>query len=113
MTYEAFWLRYLRAHASPAARGLHYAGSLLAMAAFATAIVTWDWRWVIAAPIVGYGSAWAAHLFIEHNRPESFGHPFWSFASDYRMLMLWLSGRLGPHLARAERLAGAEFPNAP
>jgi hypothetical protein len=113
MTYEAFWLRYLRAHASPAARGLHYAGSLLAIAAIVAAVATRDWRWVIAAPVVGYGCAWAAHIFIEHNRPETFGHPFWALASDYRMLMLWLSGRLGPHLARAERQPKADLRNAP
>ena len=31
MTYAEFWLRYLRAHQRPETRGLHYAGSLLAL----------------------------------------------------------------------------------
>ncbi|MCW3477244.1 DUF962 domain-containing protein [Limobrevibacterium gyesilva] len=99
MTYEAFWLRYLRAHARPQTRALHYIGSLLALAALFLAV--WDWRWLIAAPVIGYGFAWTAHVFLEGNRPETFGHPLWSLASDYRMLLLFLCGRLGPHLARA------------
>lgn len=80
---------------------MHYIGSLLALAALVLAVITRDWWWLIAAPIVGYGFAWIAHFFVEGNRPETFGHPFWSLASDFRMLALWLTGRLGPHLTRA------------
>ena len=101
MTYAQFWMRYLRAHARPETRALHYCGSLLALAAVALAIIQADWRWLIAAPVIGYGFAWLAHFGVEHNRPETFGHPFWSLASDFRMLALFLTGRLGPHLRRA------------
>ena len=38
---------------------------------------------------------------IERNKPETFGHPFWSLISDYRMLLLAFSFRLAPHLQRA------------
>lgn len=101
MTYEQFWLRYLRAHAQPMTRAIHYAGSLLALGAIALAVGLGDWRWLIAAPVIGYGFAWGAHFGVEGNRPETFGHPLWSIVSDYRMLGLFLTGRLGPHLARA------------
>lgn len=100
MTYPEFWLQYLRAHGQPATRALHYAGSLLALAALVAGIVI-DWRWLIAAPLIGYGFAWAAHLGVEGNRPQTFGHPLWSLVSDYRMVLLWLTGGLTPHLARA------------
>lgn len=99
--YDAFWLRYLRAHAGGNTRLMHYAGSLLALACLALAVFTREWWWLIAAPVVGYGFAWTAHALLEHNRPETFGHPFWSLFSDYRMLALWLTGRLDPHLRRA------------
>ena len=101
MTYDAFWLRYLRAHGRPLTRALHYVGSLLALACLLLAIALLDWRWLIAAPVVGYGFAWTAHFAIEGNRPETFGHPFWSLISDYRMLALALTFRLSPHLHRA------------
>lgn len=101
MTYPEFWHRYLRAHARPQTRALHYAGSLLALACLAGAAAKRDKRLLLAAPAVGYGLAWAAHLGIEHNRPETFGHPAWSLASDARMFGLFLAGHLGPHLAHA------------
>lgn len=101
MTYTAFWHRYLRAHAHPATRLLHAVGSLLALVSLLLGLVTLDWRWLIAAPVIGYGFAWASHLGIEKNRPETFGHPFWSLYSDFRMLALALTGRLAPHLEAA------------
>ena len=67
----------------------------------ALAVATLNWRGLIAAPLIGYSFAWTAHFAIERNRPETFGHPFWSLLSDYRMLMLALSFRLTPHLHRA------------
>jgi hypothetical protein len=80
---------------------MHYLGSLLALLAIGLAIISRSWPWLIAAPVAGYGFAWAAHLGIEHNKPTTFGHPLWSLASDFRMLWLYLSGGLGTHLARA------------
>lgn len=101
LTYRAFWDRYLRAHARPETRALHYAGSLLALACLGAAAARRDRRWLLAAPAIGYGAAWTAHASLEGNRPETFGHPAWSLASDFRMLGLFLAGRLRPHLDRA------------
>ncbi len=101
MSYDQFWLTYLRAHARPATRLLHYCGSLLALICLALAALRLQWGWLLAAPLVGYGFAWGAHLGIEGNTPKTFGHPFWSLASDYRMLVLWLTGGLGAQLRRS------------
>ena len=100
MDYDAFWLRYLRAHADRRTRALHYAGSVLSLACLLLAAALRDWRWLIGAPVVGYAFAWIAHFAIEGNRPETFGHPLWSLASDVRMLALAATGRLAPHLTR-------------
>ena len=99
MTYREFWSRYLRAHRDPRTRGLHYTGTLLAAAALAAGFGV-DWRWFVAAPVLGYSFAWIGHWRFERNRPETFGHPLWSLYSDLRMLGLFLSGQLGAELRR-------------
>ena len=103
LTYAGFWRRYLGAHQDPRTRALHYAGTSLGLAALATAAATRDWRWLPAAPIAGYACAWLGHFAFEKNRPETFGHPVWSLASDFRMLGLFLSRRLGRELHGDER----------
>jgi hypothetical protein len=94
MTYAEFWPRYLAAHRDPRTRMLHYAGTSTAVVLLIIAALTRQWPWLVAAPIVGYACAWTGHAVFEHNKPETFGHPFWSLYSDLRMLTLFLIGRL-------------------
>jgi hypothetical protein len=101
MTYPEFWRRYLDAHSDPRTRGLHYIGTSAAVAALAMAAAQRDWRWLPAAPAAGYGCAWLGHLVFERNRPETFGHPLWSLLSDFRMLGLFVTGRLDRELSIA------------
>jgi hypothetical protein len=101
-TYAEFWPYYLRAHRTRGSRALHYVGTAGSLAAVGLAIVTGSAWWLLAAPLAGYGPAWIGHFLIEHNKPATFGHPFWSLVSDYRMFALALTGRLGPELERAE-----------
>ena len=57
MRYPEFWPRYIAAQADRRTRALHYLGTGSAVACIAAAALTRDWRWLIAAPIVGYGPA--------------------------------------------------------
>jgi hypothetical protein len=100
-SYREFWPYYLREHADPRSRALHYAGSLLALTARGRFAAGGSWLWLAAAALSGYGFAWAGHFAFEGNRPATFAFPIWSLASDYRMLALFLAGRLGRHLDRA------------
>jgi hypothetical protein len=78
---------------------LHAVGSVLAvvMLGLAFAINLW---FLIAVPLVGYAFAWYAHFFVEHNKPATFGHPFYSLAADYVMLWKILTGRMSGEVAR-------------
>jgi hypothetical protein len=100
MTYAEFWPRYLRAHADPRTKALHFIGTSIAIVLLIVFALTRDWPWLVAAPVVGYAFAWTGHVVFEHNKPETFGHPFWSLYSDFRMLALFLAGRLSGELRR-------------
>jgi hypothetical protein len=75
-------------------RRLHFAGSALVLAAIAAAIVTRNAWWLVAAPVVGYGFAWAGHFFFEKNRPATFTYPFYSLVGDWVMFRDIVRGRL-------------------
>jgi hypothetical protein len=102
MTYGEFWQYYLEAHADWRSRALHYVGTLAAAGSLVIAVATLDWRWLVAAVVVGYGLAWLGHAVFERNRPATFSHPLWSLYSDVRMLLLFVSGRLSGELRRRQ-----------
>ncbi|MFC7291613.1 Mpo1-like protein [Hirschia litorea] len=99
-TYAQFWPFYLRQHAAPKTRLIHYVGTLLGFIPIILGIVS-DPIWFLAWPVVCYGFAWSAHFFVEHNKPATFTYPFWSLVSDYRMLFQWLTGTLEKELEAA------------
>ena len=100
-TFAAFWPHYLREHAKPRTRALHYVGTSVVVLIALGALVSGRWLLLLIVPLAGYGFAWLAHLCIERNRPATFTYPLWSLAADFRMWWLWLTGRLGPELDRA------------
>jgi hypothetical protein len=103
-SFEDFWPFYLGQHADPRTRAVHYCGTVAGSALFLALIAGGTWWLLPAALVAGYGPAWAAHAFIERNRPATFTYPLWSFAADYRMLYCAATGRLAQELARARAL---------
>jgi hypothetical protein len=93
-SFREFYPYYLAEHSDPACRRLHFVGSTLVLATLAAAIAFRDWRWLLAAPVVGYGFAWVGHFFFEHNRPATFHSPLYSLMGDWRMFADMLTGRI-------------------
>lgn len=92
-SYAEFWPFYLQEHSNPKTRALHFAGTAAGIltAAFTAAV---NPALLPLALVPSYGAAWAAHHFIEKNKPATFIHPAWSFVSDFRMAALWCTGQL-------------------
>jgi hypothetical protein len=100
-SFASFWPYYLREHARPRTRALHYLGTSLVVAIALFTAASGRWWWLLALPLAGYAFAWIGHFAVEKNRPATFTYPLWSLAADFRMWALWLTGRLGPELDRA------------
>lgn len=100
LSFAAFFPEYLAAHRDPRTRAIHYVGTTLGVCSLIVFLFSFDWRFLVAAPILGYGMAMPTHPIFEGNLPKTFEHPVLSFMSDFYMLFLWATGRLAAHLAR-------------
>ena len=99
-SFRDFWPFYVREHARPLTRRLHFIGTSGVLAAIAAAALTGRPAWLWLAPLSGYGFAWAAHFFVEHNRPATFKYPFYSLAADFVMFGRMLAGQMAGEVAR-------------
>ena len=93
-SFSDFYPFYLAEHSNRTCRRLHFVGTSLGLACFATALATQNWWWLLAGLVAGYAFAWVGHYFFEHNRPATFTYPFYSFLGDWVMWKDMLSGRI-------------------
>ena len=98
-TFADFWPYYVRAHSRLPTRILHAIGSTLALISIALGITVNPWFFLLA-PVIGYAFAWYGHFFVEHNKPATFGHPFYSLGADYVMVFKMLTGRMDDEVRR-------------
>lgn len=100
--FRDFWPYYLREHARPGTRALHYTGTSLVVALLVAAPFVPRHGWAIAAvPVAGYGFAWAGHVLVERNRPATFRYPLWSLRADFTMWWRFLTGKMRRDLISA------------
>jgi hypothetical protein len=93
-SFGEFYPFYLQEHANRTSRALHFIGSTLVLLLVAWSAWSGEWRWLLLAPLCGYGFAWFGHFFFEKNRPATFTHPLYSFAGDWVMWKDLVSGKL-------------------
>jgi hypothetical protein len=86
-SFREFYPFYLTEHSRSGTRRLHFAGTLLVLITVAYALATQRWAALVLLPVFGYGFAWAAHFFVEQNRPATFTYPLYSLAGDFRMFV--------------------------
>jgi hypothetical protein len=102
-TFQEFWTFYVHQHSQPLTRGLHFMGTAGLILVAAGALLSGHLIWLTLLPVVGYGFAWAAHLFVERNRPATFTYPLWSLAADFVMFGKMLRGRMDAEVERIRR----------
>jgi len=93
-SFGEFYPFYLREHANRTSRALHFIGSTLVLLLLAWSAWSREWRWLLLAPLCGYGFAWAGHFFFEKNRPATFTYPLYSFAGDWVMWKDLITGKI-------------------
>jgi hypothetical protein len=93
-SFKQFYPYYLNEHRHPVCRAMHYVGSSLVIAILLSALITQQWVWLWALPVIGYGFAWLGHFIFEHNKPATFQYPFYSLAADWVMLKDFITGQL-------------------
>lgn len=111
-SFEDFWPYYVGEHRNPVCRGLHYVGTTVATALVIYAAITFKPLLLLGGLVLGYGPAWIGHFFIENNRPATFDYPLWSLMSDYKMLSLFVRGKMGQEVTRLYG-SPAPAPDAP
>ncbi|MEO6698184.1 MAG: Mpo1-like protein [Paraperlucidibaca sp.] len=90
-SFREFYPFYLQEHSNRTCRRLHFIGTSLVLTLLVAAVITGNWVWLWAFPVIGYGFAWVGHFVYEKNRPATFKYPLYSFMGDFVMYKdIWL-----------------------
>ena len=84
-SFKEFYPYYLEEHSKPATKLLHFIGTAISIGMLSRMVQTADPIYFLYALLAGYGFAWAAHFFIEKNKPATFSYPIYSLIGDYKM----------------------------
>lgn len=112
-TFEEFWPFYVRQHAHPTNRKLHFLGTTLALINLARFVATRNPRYLLYTPLSGYFFAWAGHFLVEKNRPATFTYPLESLRADFKMYGLMWTGKMDAEVEKALQEFGAAHEAMP
>jgi len=93
-SFTEFYPFYLQEHQNTTCRRLHFIGSACVLICLGYTLLTQQWLYLFALPVIGYGFAWVGHFFFEHNRPATFKYPVYSLIGDWVMFKDILSGKI-------------------
>lgn len=110
--FEEFWPFYVREHSHPLNRSLHFVGTTLAVGLLAGGLLTRRKWMLLAAPVAGYGFAWAGHFLVQGNKPATFKHPLWSLRGDFKMWTMIATGKMDAEVERVMREDGVAAEEA-
>ena len=102
-SFEEFWPFYVKEHAKPKTRRLHFVGTSAVIGLLGAAVLLRKGWPVALAPVAGYGPAWVSHFFVEGNKPASFKYPLWSLVADFKMWGKIATGTMDEEVARILR----------
>lgn len=94
---KEFYPFYLSEHRNTTCRVLHFMGTALVLLSFLGFLVSLNYRFLLAMPLLGYGFAWLGHFFFEKNKPATFQYPAYSLASDFLLFFDLVRGRESFH----------------
>ena len=90
LTFAEFYPRYLREHSRRGTCVMHFVGTSLFLGSVVPLLLTGQWAWLLVGIAAAYGFAWVGHFFVEHNRPATFQHLWFSLLGDFRLYAdLW------------------------
>ncbi len=92
-SFKEFYAFYLTEHQNTTSRRLHFVGTALVFLSLWAGILTGNYQFFWAMPVLGYGFAWVGHFFFEKNKPATFQHPFYSLASDFKLFFDICAGK--------------------
>jgi len=99
-SFDEFWPFYVHEHSKKTTRWLHFAGTTMALGAAVAGVLTRRARYLLLAPVLGYGPAWVGHFFVERNTPATFEHPLWSLQADFVMYSKMWAGTMDAEVER-------------
>jgi len=90
--FKDFYPYYLSEHDNKYTKLLHFIGTTIAIYFYVRFFMTFEFIFLLASLLSGYGFAWVAHFFVEHNKPATFKYPLWSFIGDHKIYLEKLPG---------------------